>query len=62
MKSSEPLVIRPYTLKDLARLYDVHIKVIRGWLKMHDKYIGRRKGHYYTSLQVQVIFDRLGPP
>lgn len=60
---AEPTIVaKPSTLAELAILYEVSAHTMRKWLKVHDRFIGPRIGHTYTTLQVLVIFDRLGLP
>jgi hypothetical protein len=54
--------VKPCTTKELAAKYEVTPKVLRGWLRPHKKHIGKKIGHYYTILQIRIIFDRLGDP
>lgn len=55
-------VAKPCTLKELAALYNVSTKTIRTWLLPHQPFIGQKTGRYYTTLQVRIIFDKLGTP
>ncbi len=55
-------VAKPCTLKELAAMYNVSTKTIRTWLVPHLPYIGTKTGRYYTTLQVRLIFERLGTP
>ena len=55
-------IIRAYTLKDLAGLYDTTKYLMRKWLSKHKKKIGKREGHYYSSEQVNMIFDLVPLP
>jgi hypothetical protein len=54
--------IKPYTHKQLCMIFEVSDKVMREWVKAHAKDIGKRRGHFFTALQVFIIFSRLGPP
>ena len=54
--------IKPYTLVELARMYEVSRWTFRKWLEPHEKAIGPRVGNFFTTLQVKVIFEKLGPP
>ncbi len=55
-------VAKPYSTKELAVLYNVSTKTIRKWLLPHQAAIGKKTGWYYTTLQVRIIFERLGAP
>ncbi|HEY4150703.1 MAG TPA: hypothetical protein VGM41_17315 [Chitinophagaceae bacterium] len=54
--------IRPYTPAELARLYGVSKATFNKWLKPHRDAIGQHIGHFYTTLQVKIMFEKLGPP
>ncbi len=53
---------KPLSTTEIAQLYGITNKTLRRWLKKHMAFIGVRDGRYYTSLQVKVIFERLGVP
>lgn len=56
------VVIRPYTHKELAVLYRVSWLTFKKWLKPFESEIGNKTGHFYSSRQVEVIFEKLGLP
>lgn len=56
------IVIRAYTLSQLARYYSVDRKTFRKWLKPFHHLIGERVGNYYNVKQVQIIFECIEPP
>lgn len=56
------LIIRAYSKKELAHLYEVSKMTMTRWLKPHLEKIGKREGHTYTVKQVAVIFEVLGIP
>ena len=58
----EEIEIKPYTHKDLAALYDVSWRTLQFMLDPYLLDIGEKRGHYYTSKQVAIIFDRIGRP
>jgi DNA-binding transcriptional MerR regulator len=62
MSTTTETLIKPYTVKELADLYCVSPKTLRTWLLPHKDNIGERVSKYYTKLQVQAIFERLGKP
>jgi len=43
-------------------MYGISLKTFRAWLQPHQDAIGKRVGWYYTTLQVRIIFERLGYP
>ena len=53
---------KPCTVKELAGMYGVSPKTLRTWMEPHQAAIGERVSRYFTALQLQVIFDRLGLP
>ena len=62
MSTTNEKGVKPYTTKELAALYGVSPKTLRTWLLPHQEAVGKRVSRYYTSLQVHIIFERLGPP
>lgn len=54
--------LRPYCLKELAAMYDVHPRTIKLWLVPFAEAIGEKNGRYYTIKQVEVIFNKIGEP
>lgn len=54
--------LKPYTLKQLALMYNVPIRTFQRWLRPFNSRIGKRVGHFYNLLQVQIIFQSLGTP
>lgn len=54
--------LKPYTLKELALVYDVCVRTINKWLlPFHDE-IGKKQGRYYNITQVKIVFEKLGLP
>jgi hypothetical protein len=54
--------IKPYTHAQLAFMYDISWKTLQRWLKPYEKEIGPKEGKIYNSLQVEIIFRRVGRP
>lgn len=54
--------VKGYNTSEMAALYQVTATVFKRWIKPHQAAIGKREGHYYTVLQVKVIFEKLGTP
>lgn len=54
--------LRPYTVAEIIALYGVDGKTFRKWISPFLATIGKRIGNYYTILQVQTIFEKLGLP
>ena len=62
MSTTKEKGVKPYSTKELAALYGVSPKTLRTWLLPHKEAVGKRVSRYYTSLQIQTIFERLGLP
>lgn len=62
MRESNGIVIKRYTHKELANLYEVSWLTFQKWLKPFEKEIGLKTGHFYNSRQVETIFEKLGWP
>jgi transposase-like protein len=60
--TSATLMVKPYNVQELCRLYGVSDKTLRTWLAPFRDEIGERRGRYYTVLQVEFIFNKLGIP
>jgi hypothetical protein len=56
------LKIRPYKLKELAKLYGTCGKTLKKWIEPYKDEIGPRIGYFYTINQVGIIFKNLNPP
>ncbi len=56
------LGIRPYSKRELAALYEVTPRSFFTMFKTHEEYVGKKLGRYYSVLQVETIFKRLGLP
>ncbi len=55
-------LIKAYTITELADLYEISIKTMKTWLRPHLAAIGEKKGRYFTTLQVSIIFEKIGWP
>ncbi len=62
MSTTSEITVRAYSISELAVLYGITTKTIRTWLKPYAEEIGEKHGRYFTTLQVRVIFDKLGEP
>ena len=58
----QTIQLKPYSITELARLYDVCHRTLKKWLKPFQENIGVKQGRYYTISQVKIIFDKLGLP
>ena len=56
------LGIRPYSKKDLAILYEMTPRSFFTMFKPHEEFVGTKLGRYYSVLQVETIFKRIGLP
>lgn len=54
--------IKPYTKKELALLYELSPRAFYTLFRPHEKEVGTKLGRYYSILQVELIFSRLGLP
>lgn len=54
--------VKPYTIKELCKIYQVSDKTMRKWLSPFSDQIGKRQGHIYNVAQINVIFSNLGVP
>ena len=61
-QAAEIIEVRPCYPADLCRMYGVTPRTFRKWISPHLQFIGKRIGNYYTTLQVLIIIERLGPP
>lgn len=55
-------ILRPFTHKELALLYNVCWATFQRWIKMHEEEIGKKQGHFYNINQVRLIFRIFGMP
>jgi hypothetical protein len=55
-------VLRPYTHKELAQLYNVSWLTFQRWMKKAEEQIGKKSGHFYHINQVLIIFKMFGIP
>lgn len=62
MEHDNRVKLRAYSMGELADLYKIHRDTMRKWLQPFTGAIGERNGRFYTIIQVQVIFERLGWP
>jgi len=61
-KHQEGIYLKPYKLKQLAAMYGVCRQTFAAWLKPFKKDIGIKKGQYFSTTQVEIIFEKLVPP
>ena len=54
--------VKTYNLKELCDLYTISDKTFKAWIRPYLHLIGTRMGIYYSPLQVEIIFSKLGIP
>ena len=59
---STTIMLKPYSVKEIAELYSISLKTLKKWLAPFVNEIGEKRGRYYTVLQVEIIFTKLGVP
>lgn len=52
----------PYSLVELATIYDVCDRTFKKWIKPFENEIGQRHGRFFTISQVRIIIEKLGLP
>ncbi len=62
MSTTNDVTVKAYTMKELSALYGISPKSFKTWLAPYEEVIGKKKGWYYTALQVEIIFEKLGIP
>jgi hypothetical protein len=62
MSTTSEITVKAYTTKELAALYGISSKTIKTWLQPYTQMIGEKRGRYYTTLQVRLIFEKIGLP
>jgi hypothetical protein len=59
-KTIERTVVKPYTTKELAQLFNMSARTLRRNIAGIKAKIGKRKGYFFSVEQVQMIFDQMG--
>jgi hypothetical protein len=54
--------VKPYSLIELAAMYEVDWRTLKKWLIPFKEEIGEKQGRYFQIPQVKVIFDKLSLP
>ena len=60
--TDKTIEIRPYSLTELAQIYGVTNRTMKNWIIRHDAAVGEKIGRLYTTLQIKIIFEKLGLP
>ena len=58
----QQITLKPYTVLELARMYEVSDRTLKKWLKPFEEEVGKKNGYFYTIAQVKIIFEKLGMP
>lgn len=61
-ETEKTLLVRPFTLKQLAKLYGIHPKTMLQWIKPFKEKVGKPIGRYYMIRQVLEVFKWIGTP
>lgn len=61
-ENNKGVLIRPYTLKELASLYGVGWRTLKRWLVPFREEIGEKNGRYFSIPQVKKIFEKIDYP
>ena len=62
MNTTSENTVKAYTISELETLYEVSTKTFRTWLKPYAAEIGENQSRYFTTLQVKIIFEKIGLP
>lgn len=54
--------IQPCTLKTLAALFEMTVKILATHLKPFEHKFGKKIGHTFTVKQLMIIFEEYGTP
>ena len=54
--------LKPSTKKELADLYEMKHRAFFSLFKPYEETIGKKMGRYYSTKQVELVFDCLGLP
>lgn len=56
------LIIKPYQLADLTKIFDVNYRTFKKWVKNISKELGKPAGRYYSVPQVEYMIAQFGLP
>ena len=56
------VAIKPYSMKELCKIYGIKTKTMQKWLKSIESELGRRIGQKYSIVQIALIFEKFGTP
>jgi len=55
-------IVQGATVKTLANIYSVSVRVMKGYIQELEERIGKINGRYLTGKQVAALVEHLGPP
>jgi len=61
-KPKQTVLVKPYTVTELAKIYGVCRETLQSWINEFKDEVGEKKGRYYTIPQVKIIFKNLCVP
>lgn len=59
---AKAMLVKPYTVKELASLYGVSPRTFRNWIAPFKDELGKRTGHFYMVDEVKAILKKFGIP
>ncbi len=62
LQQIDETVMKPYSIGELAIIYGVSIQVMHRWLGKLQNELGEKRGRFYTTKQVTLVFEKLGLP
>lgn len=60
--NDQPTALKPYSIGELASIYQVDYRTLKKWIKPFESLLGERIGRYYSVSQVRIIFHHLNIP
>lgn len=60
--SSGDLIVKPYQMKQLAEIYEVHPRTLRRWISKLTPNLTKDKRRYFTIDEVVTIVNTIGIP
>jgi len=62
MKTRNEIMVKPYSIAQLSKLYGVSTGTFRKWVPPIKERVGVLHGRFYTVNQVEIFFKHLGLP
>ena len=60
--NDKPVPIRPYSIGELAQIYQVDYRTFKKWIAPLSHLLGEKIGRFYSIPQVEIIFANLKVP